>query len=193
MRVDVRDGPLRSRGVPGVGLGRKSPENRSESLQPDCLQAPSPRRPWTRLRHAPGWWSRVPAPSGPLFGCREMALEFVCGANFSWTWICGAGPGDIGGPGGRLRPEIQGKPGRKSPARLPSCTHVKEKTATGLDPGHRWSKKSDRSSKPKCGAGAHFRTVRTPRGFAPPLLATARGRLAPPNPGFFFSICPPPC
>ena len=39
-KLDVRGGPRRSRGVPGVGFGRKSKENRAENLQPDCLQVP---------------------------------------------------------------------------------------------------------------------------------------------------------
>ena len=30
-----------------------------------------------------------------FFGCHEMALELVCGAVFSCTLMCGAGPGDI--------------------------------------------------------------------------------------------------
>ena len=34
----MRGGPRRSKGVPGVGFGRKSQENRAEVLQPDCLQ-----------------------------------------------------------------------------------------------------------------------------------------------------------
>jgi len=36
----VRGGPRRSRGVPGVGFGRKSRENRAENIRPDCLQVP---------------------------------------------------------------------------------------------------------------------------------------------------------
>ena len=35
-----------------------------------------------------------------FWGCRETALEFVCGADFSWTWLCGPGPGDLGGSRG---------------------------------------------------------------------------------------------
>jgi len=40
MDIDVRGGPRRSRGVPGVAFGRKSKENRAENLQPDGLQVP---------------------------------------------------------------------------------------------------------------------------------------------------------
>ena len=37
--------------------------------------------------------------------------------------MCGAGPGDLwGGPRGRIRPHIPGKPGRESQARPPSGT-----------------------------------------------------------------------
>jgi len=68
-------------------------------------------------------------PGGSLagfFGCREIALELVCGADFSCKLMCGAGPGDLGGSGGRFRPEIQAKPGRRSPARLPSGTQAEK-------------------------------------------------------------------
>ena len=40
LQIDVRGGPLLSRGVPGVGFGFKPRENRAEHLQPDCLQVP---------------------------------------------------------------------------------------------------------------------------------------------------------
>ena len=40
-----------------------------------------------------------------------MTLELVSGADFSLKFMCGAGPGDLGGPGGRLRPKIQEKNG----------------------------------------------------------------------------------
>ena len=53
------------------------------------------------------------APEGSLAGFfvrRGLALELVCGPDFSWKLTCGAGPGDLGGgPGGRLRPKIQEK------------------------------------------------------------------------------------
>ena len=38
MQIDVRGGPRRSRGGPGVGFGQKARENRAENHQPDCLQ-----------------------------------------------------------------------------------------------------------------------------------------------------------
>jgi len=67
----VRGGPRRSRkGVPGVVFGWRSKENLAENLQPDCLQVPRT--------------------------SRDMALELVCGADFSCILMCGAGPGDIG-------------------------------------------------------------------------------------------------
>ena len=68
-----------------------------------------------------------------FLGCREMALELVCGADFSWKLMCRAGPGDLRGPGGRLRPKSPGKPGR-FPARLPSGTQSRQalmRTFTG--------------------------------------------------------------
>ena len=37
VEIDVRGGPRRSRGVPGIGSGRKSQENRPENLQPGSL------------------------------------------------------------------------------------------------------------------------------------------------------------
>ena len=39
MEVDVRGKARRCRGVPGVGVGRVSRKNRSENLQPICIQA----------------------------------------------------------------------------------------------------------------------------------------------------------
>jgi len=35
-----------------------------------------------------------------FFGCRDIALELVCGADFSLKLTCGAGPGDLGGSRG---------------------------------------------------------------------------------------------
>ena len=40
VQVDVRAGPRRSRGVPGIGFGRTSRENRAENLQPNSLRVP---------------------------------------------------------------------------------------------------------------------------------------------------------
>ena len=42
-------------------------------------------------------------PEGSLAGFfvrRHLALELVCGADFSWELMCGAGPGDLGGSRG---------------------------------------------------------------------------------------------
>ena len=72
-------------------------------------------------------------PEGSLAGScwfHEMALELVCGADFSCKLMCGAGPGDLGGPGGWLRSTIQGKPGRKSPAKLLSSSYPNYATET---------------------------------------------------------------
>ena len=61
------------------------------------------------IRLSPTW---VPegSPAG-FFGHREMALELVCGADFSWKLICGAVPCDLGRSRGAASAEISGKPG----------------------------------------------------------------------------------
>jgi len=67
-------------------------------------------------------WSSTWVPEGSLAGFdgwRKMALEWVSGADFSCTLMCGAGPGDLGGSRGSVSAQNPGKPGRKSPARLP--------------------------------------------------------------------------
>jgi len=51
VELDVRGGPRRSRGVPGVDFGRKSWENRAKNIQPDCLQVSS--LCWSSLRLKP--------------------------------------------------------------------------------------------------------------------------------------------
>ena len=54
-------------------------------------------------------------PEGSLagfFGCRDMALEFVCGADFSWKLMGGAGPGHLGGSRGSIS---TGNPGKTVP------------------------------------------------------------------------------
>ena len=71
--------------------------------------------------------SRGPSkgPRGPFKGPRDPfkgprgPLELVCGADFSWKLMCGAGPGDLGGSRGRFRQKFQAKPGRKFTARGP--------------------------------------------------------------------------
>ena len=42
-----------------------------------------------------------------------MALELVCGADFSWKLMCGAGPGDLGGSRGSASAGNLGKTGPK--------------------------------------------------------------------------------
>ena len=62
-----------------------------------------------------------------FLGCHKIALEWVCGADFSWKLMCVAGPGDLGGSRGpasaenpgKTRPKISGQiafryPGRAS-------------------------------------------------------------------------------
>ena len=69
-------------------------------------------------------------PEGSLVGFfvrHHWALELVCGADFSCKLTCGAGPGDLGGFRGRVRPKIQGKPARQFPARLTSSTQKNRK------------------------------------------------------------------
>ena len=64
-----------------------------------------------------------------FLGCRETALELVCGADFSCRLVCGAVPGDLGGrPGGRVRPEIQGKPCRGGPGSTFVCFFIAKRT-----------------------------------------------------------------
>jgi len=41
------------------------------------------------------------------------ALELVCGADFSWTLMCGAGPANLGGSRGSASAENHGKIGPK--------------------------------------------------------------------------------
>ena len=62
-------------------------------------------------------------PEGSLAGSfvrHHLALELVCGTDFSFKLMCGAGPGDLRGSWGSVSAKNLGKPGRKSPARLPS-------------------------------------------------------------------------
>ena len=51
---------------------------------------------------------RYPGLAG-FFECRDMALELVRGADFSWELMCGAGPGDLGGSRGSGSAENPGK------------------------------------------------------------------------------------
>jgi len=55
-------------------------------------------------------------PEGSLegfFGCRETALELICGADFSCKLMCRAGPGDPGGSRGAASAENPRKTGPK--------------------------------------------------------------------------------
>ena len=76
-------------------------------------------------------------PEGSLAGFfvrRHLALELVCGADFSCLLMCGAGPGDLGGgPGARFRPKFPGKnradnlqPDRLRAPRTGSCQRTAE-------------------------------------------------------------------
>jgi len=63
-----------------------------------------------------GMLSRGWVPEGSLagfFGCRIMAVELVCKADFSCKLICGAGPGDLEGSRGSISIENPGKTGPK--------------------------------------------------------------------------------
>ena len=48
-----------------------------------------------------------------FLGYREMALELVCGADFSLKWMCGAGPSDLGRSRGPVSAENPRKTGPK--------------------------------------------------------------------------------
>jgi len=79
-------------------------------LHPRCVPTTAVRVPWV--------------PEGSLAGvvvrC-HLALELACGLDFSRRLMCGAGPGDLGGPRGSALAENK-KTARKSSARLPSGT-----------------------------------------------------------------------
>ena len=58
---------------------------------------------WSEAPPPPAAWVGYLSAVWRFFWCREMDLELVRGANFSWRWMCGAGTGDLGDPGGRFR------------------------------------------------------------------------------------------
>jgi len=61
-------------------------------------------------------WPIFWVPEGSLAGfCvrHHLALESVCGADFSWKVMCGAGPGDLGGSRGSASTENPKKTGPK--------------------------------------------------------------------------------
>ena len=121
--------------------------------QPDCGTR---NRRDTGRRAEPG--SQTPDPT-----CHKMALVHVPGADCCGN-LC-AGRTHLGGPGGRIRPKIQGKPNRKSPARLPSSTSLEV-----------WAAPSGRESLRTSGGGRNA----SPRPFLKAFL-TARGPPTPPK------------
>ena len=87
---------------------------------------------WAPALMPPLW-----VPEGNLAGCfvrHGMALEWVCGADFSWKLMCWAGPGDLRGSRGPIQPKIQGKPGQQFPVRLPSGIQVNHLSVYASDP-----------------------------------------------------------
>ena len=112
MQIDVRGGPRRSMGVPGVSFGRESRENRAENLQPDCLQVANAKvlvalilGAIGTLKRAPLFYSLFWVPEGSLAGgcgCHEMTLELVYGADFWCKLMFRASPGDRWGVAGSV-------------------------------------------------------------------------------------------
>ena len=105
------------------GGGRRTP--------PPCEASGSkPRQPGRQIKTKSGtkcsWdlgvgsnhtcWPIFWVPEGNLAGfCvrHHLALESVCGADFSWKVMCGAGPGDLGGSRGSASTENPKKTGPK--------------------------------------------------------------------------------
>jgi len=98
-----------------------TPHDRRGSPGTSICTKNQPRRPI--LRQFRG--TRNEGSLAEFFVRRHLTLELVCGADFSWKLMCGAGPGGLGGSRGPVTAENAGKPGRKSPARLPSGTQSK--------------------------------------------------------------------
>ena len=124
MQICSRGGPRRSKGTPGVGFGRTSREHRAEggrillkilaklgrktlasvlsgtqfgprNAENPRFQCPSPSLPATTALVLLSW-----VPEGSLAGFvvrRHLALDFVCGADFSRKLSCGAGVGNLRG------------------------------------------------------------------------------------------------
>ena len=63
---------------------------------------------------------------------REAALDLVCGADFSCKLMRGRAPAIKTGPGDRFRSKFPEKPGRKSPAGLPSGTQKDRKRSRNV-------------------------------------------------------------
>ena len=89
------------------------------------------------LRFAGLTCSCIWVPEGSLAGFfvrHEMALELVCGADFSCKLNCRASPGDLEGSWGQVWPKIPGNPTRKFPARLPSGTQLNHRYGSNRSP-----------------------------------------------------------
>jgi len=107
-------GPGRSQGVLGSTFGLNT--RKIEDLRP---------RTWVTARQDPGVW---------YFVRYHLALEFVCGADSSWTLMCGASSGDL-----RWVPGVDsGRKHRESRAeRLqPDCLHLPTKCLRVLFDDH---------------------------------------------------------
>ena len=59
--------------------------------------------------------------SGGIFTRCHLTLELVCGADFQWKLMCGAGPGDLGGSQGAIAAEIS----RETVPKMAGCEVVR--------------------------------------------------------------------
>jgi len=78
------------------------------------------------------------------FGCHELALDLVCGADFFCTLMCGAGPGDLRGSRGsgsaknmkKTRPEYSGQTAFRYPIQPRSSAKCSLERTTSLRGRH---------------------------------------------------------
>jgi len=114
VQVDVPGKPRRSKGVPGpISAGNPTKTGRE-----------IPSQTWVLEGGLAG-----------AFGCHEIALEFVSGADFWCKLMCRASPGYLEGSRGRSSALAPEKPARQCPARLPSGTQeTNPEPGTNLEP-----------------------------------------------------------
>ena len=114
---------------PCAGLHRPAREHRrlrtraihwsraaAATLRRTCAElAPSIGRRHTAMPREKIYWplSAVPAVKG-VSCAAHLALALVCGADFLWKLMCGAGPGDLGGSRGSTSANNHWKSGPKS-------------------------------------------------------------------------------
>ena len=87
-----------------MGFGQKSKENRAGPVSAITANFKG------NAIDSHGWVPEVSLAG--FFGGRHLALELVCGADFSCKLMCGAGPGDLGGSPGSGSAENRWKTGR---------------------------------------------------------------------------------